>query len=90
MGWQGGIYDGNPIGMFVWMIVLIVILVAIAFLVITVLRDPRRSGSGAWSARSDEAKLILDRRFAQGELTKEEYAEALDVLGYGNKPRRSK
>ncbi len=90
MGWQGGFYGGDPIGMFIGMIVLMVVLVAVAFLAVTVLRDPRRSGSGASPTRSDEAKSILDRRFAQGDLTKEEYSEALGVLGYGSKSRDSK
>ncbi|MDA8196024.1 MAG: hypothetical protein M0019_02245 [Actinomycetota bacterium] len=32
----------------------------------------------------NDPKVILDRRFANGEITVEQYKEALDLLGYGN------
>ncbi len=90
MGWHEQFYGGNPIGMFVGFIFFILLIGAVAFLVLTALRDHRHPYSGTHGNETDEAKAILDRRFAQGEMTKEDYLDALEVLGYEGKSRHTK
>jgi len=42
------------------------------------------SGDGSSSHRSESAREILDKRFAKGEINKDEYEEMKKALGHDN------
>jgi putative membrane protein len=73
-GWGPGGYGGYG-GPLIWIghalgiLVFIAIIVGIVFLVRYLVRQSRRAGS------EDSALEILKRRYAKGEISKEEYAE---------------
>ena len=70
-----------------WMwIFWILLIVGVVLLVILVVRligggTPSRGAGGTRTARDSRAREILAERYARGELTTEEYREALRTLG---------
>lgn len=81
-GWGGAPWIMGICG--VIMAVFFVLLVA--FVIRALVWGPRRWGHGAhgmgghWMNEEDEALAILRRRFAAGEISKEEYEERLKTL----------
>lgn len=67
---------GMTLGGWIWMGVWIVALLVMVWLLVS--SDHRRDRSG-----DDEALEILRRRFANGEMSEEEFRHARDVLGLG-------
>jgi uncharacterized membrane protein len=68
-----GIEWGMGVGGWLWMILGVVLVVAIVWVVLTALTGRDRSAA-------DDAAQILKARFARGEITQEEYEQALRLL----------
>ncbi len=77
--WYGRGYEVFPFGMIFGLLFFLIIVGILAYLIFGLSRD---HGSRAAAPSAPEAKSILDRRYAQGDITREEYEEALGVLGY--------
>ena len=82
--WYGQGYDFFPFGMIFGMLFFLVITGILIYLIFGLNRD---RGPHAAPPQAPEAKSILDRRFAQGDITREQYEEAIEVLGY-HPPRK--
>lgn len=69
--------------MWIFWILLIVGLVLLIILLVRLIGGgmPSRRADGARTARDSRAREILAERYARGELTTEEYREALRTLG---------
>ncbi len=77
--WYGRGYEVFPFGMIFGLLFFLIIVGILVYLIFGLSRD---HGSRAAAPPAPEAKSILDRRYAQGDITREEYEEALGVLGY--------
>jgi putative membrane protein len=78
--WHGGWGWGAWLAMGLMMLAFVGVLVAV---LVVVLRSPTRHAGEPTSEardRSDEARRILDVRFARGEIDADEYAQRRDVL----------
>ncbi|MDA8103609.1 MAG: hypothetical protein M0Z34_11665 [Nitrospiraceae bacterium] len=82
--WYGQGYSVFPFGMIFGMLFFLVIIGILIYLIFGLNRD---RGPHATQPQAPEAKSILDRRFAQGDITREQYEEAIGVLGY-HSPRK--
>ncbi len=70
---NGGLMgNGMGFGMLLGMLFWIILVVGIVFLVVWIVQ---RSGGGRLSGTHESALDILKKRYAKGELTKEEFAE---------------
>lgn len=90
MPWDNGMYGGGPniAGVFGVFVVLFALLGCAAYLLL-------RNFSSSYQSQvntsppfdPEDPKVILDKRFASGAMTEEEYRRAAEVLGY-QIPRR--
>ncbi len=87
-GMMGGRYGGQPVGLDGWMWGLGMGLRGVGMLVfwgvviaLVVLFARRASGGSPPAAYPDDAEEILRRRFAAGEITREQYEDMRRVLG---------
>lgn len=74
MFWNGSWSWGNWVAMALLMVVFWTLLVGAAVMVVRALRRPRQATPGA------DAREVLDRRLAQGEITEEEYSHRRELL----------
>jgi putative membrane protein len=78
MGWGHGAYAAFPY----WWIAAGLRLVVIAAAVVAVVYVLRHVGRGGWRGHHEESALeILQRRYARGEITKEQFEEMKRTLG---------
>ncbi len=83
MGWYYGLRGDYPIGMFIGFMIFIVLIVVFGFMFVNYFSNKLVKNSPKQSIQDpNDPKLILDRRFASGEITEQEYRDALRVLGY--------
>ena len=82
--WRGGYNGWNALPMFLGMLLFLILVAVAVYLIVSVLHDRHHHG-GTAAVPPNEAKGILDRRFAQGDISKEEYLERLELLGFTRK-----
>lgn len=90
MGWHDGYgygYTGSSIGMVLMMLLFWLPLIGLGMWLIARATRPSSAHAGAVSVSpsvpADSARGILDRRFASGEITAEQYTEMRRVLESG-------
>ncbi len=83
---MGPDYWGEQGFTFMWIIPLLFFVVFL-FFIRGMFRQGNNTGSGNGSNNpgSESAREILDKRFAKGEISKDEYEEMKKVLGHDNK-----
>lgn len=84
MMWDGGpMWDGVPaVFMLVWLVFGFLVLALLVAAIVWLVRSVGSSGSRSWSQpdRSSSAREELDRRYARGEITREEYRQIREDL----------
>ena len=73
---------GPPLALYLSLIMFAAIIFAITYLVVGTARDRKLAKRDRPDRDLLQPKAILDRRFAEGQLTIQEYQEALKLLGY--------
>ena len=76
MQWWGGNY-GMGFGGGIFMILFWVLIFLGGFYLVKILMG---GGSGTDKPRGETAREVLEKRFARGEISKEEFEEAIEVL----------
>lgn len=84
MGWG---WDG---GWWIMMLGMVLFWGAIIFLVVWAVRGSPGWGRGEGHARRETPEEILDRRFAEGDLSAEEYRERREVITSGSGGNRGR
>ena len=75
---EGGLgYMGGGAGGFLMMALMVILTVLAVVFIITLLRKNRESAA---NGKSSEAMILLNERFAKGEITEEEYSRMKKVL----------
>ena len=66
-----------------WIFPVTLLVICLGFLFVFLFRGPASWSRGPWHIqdRGESAQEILDRRYARGEITKEQYEEMKRVLG---------
>ena len=82
MLFQNRFSAGPPLALYLGLIMFAAIVFAITYLVVGTARDRKLAQRANAERDLLQPKAILDRRFAEGQLTKQEYQEALKLLGY--------
>ena len=84
MMWDGrGMWDGAPaVFMWVWMVFGLLVLVLVVAAIVWLVRSTGSRDSRPWSPPdgSGSAREELDRRYARGEITREEYRRIREDL----------
>ncbi len=86
-GWDWGYMGGGYLGGIVMLLFWTAVLVAVVFFVVWLVRQGQSGGSskqaGGYTGDRESALDILDRRYARGEIDREEYEERRQALGSG-------
>ena len=82
MFFQNRLSAGPPLALYLGLIMFAAIVFAITYLVVGAARDRKLAQRDRPDRDLLQPKAILDRRFAEGQLTIQEYQEALRLLGY--------
>lgn len=84
---MGGMGMGGPLMMIVFLLVSLLVIGAVVWLIVRLVRDESGGGDGAGASRSESAEEILKRRYARGEIDRSTYRRMSDDLE-GGPPER--